>query len=188
MFERYTESARRLIFFSRYEAAQLGSPYIETEHILLGCFRDLKPLLARFAPGLTREQVERAIAATAPPVSALASTADLPLSDASKRVLAYAADEAGRLRSRTIIPEHLFVGLLREREHRAAQILSEAGVTLESAREKLPPPGNERAPGALYCPRCAREISDPLTCGDCSAVICPVCGTPLETSEELGIG
>jgi len=40
----------------------------------------------------------------------------------------------------------------------------------------------------LYCPACAREIDDPLTCGDCSAVICRVCGTPLEMPEDLGIG
>ncbi|MGI9104174.1 MAG: hypothetical protein ACR2IF_17170 [Terriglobales bacterium] len=43
-------------------------------------------------------------------------------------------------------------------------------------------------PAALYCPQCAREVTDPLTCGDCSAVICRVCGTPLESSDELGIG
>ena len=36
MFERYTEKARRVIFFARYEASQFGSPYIETEHLLLG--------------------------------------------------------------------------------------------------------------------------------------------------------
>jgi len=41
---------------------------------------------------------------------------------------------------------------------------------------------------ALYCPTCAREITDPLTCGDCSAVICRVCGTPLESSADLGMG
>ncbi len=41
---------------------------------------------------------------------------------------------------------------------------------------------------ALYCPKCEREVDDPLTCGDCSAVICRVCGTPLESSDELGIG
>jgi len=40
----------------------------------------------------------------------------------------------------------------------------------------------------LYCPNCAREVEDPLTCGDCSAVICRVCGTPLEMPEDLGIG
>jgi hypothetical protein len=41
---------------------------------------------------------------------------------------------------------------------------------------------------ALYCPNCAREVKDPLTCGDCSAVICRICGTPLESSADLGIG
>ena len=44
------------------------------------------------------------------------------------------------------------------------------------------------SPEALYCPNCAREVSDPLICGDCSAVICRVCGTPLEAAEDLGIG
>jgi hypothetical protein len=40
----------------------------------------------------------------------------------------------------------------------------------------------------LYCPTCSMEISDPLTCGDCGAVICRRCGTPLEAADELGIG
>jgi len=41
---------------------------------------------------------------------------------------------------------------------------------------------------ALYCPNCARQVTDPLTCGDCSAVICRVCGTPLESAADLGMG
>jgi hypothetical protein len=40
----------------------------------------------------------------------------------------------------------------------------------------------------LYCPACAAEVSDPLTCGDCSSVICRRCGTPLESPDELGFG
>ena len=40
----------------------------------------------------------------------------------------------------------------------------------------------------LYCPSCGKEVSDPLICGDCSAVICRTCGTPLESPDELGIG
>jgi hypothetical protein len=40
----------------------------------------------------------------------------------------------------------------------------------------------------LYCPKCAAEVNDPLTCGDCGAVICRRCGTPLESPDELGIG
>jgi len=47
-------------------------------------------------------------------------------------------------------------------------------------------PAPEASP--LYCPNCAEEVKDPLTCGDCSAVICRKCGTPLESPDELGIG
>jgi hypothetical protein len=44
------------------------------------------------------------------------------------------------------------------------------------------------APATLWCPKCARPVDDPLTCGDCSAVICRVCGTPLESADELAFG
>jgi hypothetical protein len=39
-----------------------------------------------------------------------------------------------------------------------------------------------------YCPRCEQPVTDPLACGDCSAIICRRCGTPLERVDELGIG
>jgi hypothetical protein len=51
-----------------------------------------------------------------------------------------------------------------------------------------PPKTAPKPPEALYCPNCAREVIDPLICGDCSAVICRVCGTPLESSSDLGMG
>jgi uncharacterized paraquat-inducible protein A len=51
-----------------------------------------------------------------------------------------------------------------------------------------PQPSAEPDPELLYCPQCALEVSDPLTCGDCSAVICRRCGTPLESADELGMG
>jgi hypothetical protein len=40
----------------------------------------------------------------------------------------------------------------------------------------------------FYCPKCEKPVSDPLVCGDCTAVICRVCGTPLERVDDLGIG
>jgi len=51
-----------------------------------------------------------------------------------------------------------------------------------------PTNGSGHPSSLLYCPTCAREVNDPLTCGDCSAVICRQCGTPLEMPEDLGIG
>jgi len=49
--------------------------------------------------------------------------------------------------------------------------------------QQQPPAG-----ALLYCPVCAREVNDPLICGDCSAVICRICGTPLESSDDLAVG
>ena len=42
--------------------------------------------------------------------------------------------------------------------------------------------------GDFYCPRCGVPVADPLVCGDCSAIICRRCGTPLERADDLGIG
>lgn len=50
-----------------------------------------------------------------------------------------------------------------------------------------PEPEKKEAP-LFYCPRCAREVTDPLTCGDCAAIICRQCGTPLEVPDDLAIG
>ncbi len=136
MFERYTEKARRIIFFARYEASQFGSPYIETEHLLLGLIREDKGLSNRFlrsGAATIRQQIENQTTVR----QSIATSVDLPLSNESKRVLAYAAEEAERLANKHIGSEHLFLGLLREEKSFAAQILMERGVRLSKAREEL---------------------------------------------------
>jgi len=50
------------------------------------------------------------------------------------------------------------------------------------------PQSQQQSNDALYCTNCARQVADPLTCGDCSAVICRICGTPLESAADLGMG
>ena len=60
--------------------------------------------------------------------------------------------------------------------------------SLKPMAQTSPPSPENQQPSLLYCPTCAREVDDPLTCGDCAAVICRVCGTPLEMPEDLGIG
>jgi hypothetical protein len=50
------------------------------------------------------------------------------------------------------------------------------------------PAPSSRSSALLYCPNCAREVTDPLSCGDCSAVICRTCGTPLESADDLAMG
>jgi len=134
MFERYTEKARRTIFFARYEASHYGSPYIETEHILLGLLRENREL-GRLLPTGSGESIRNQIDAHTIVREKVSTSVDLPLSNESKRVLAYGAEEAERLAHRHIGTEHLFLGLLREKGCFAAEILRERGLTLEKLRE-----------------------------------------------------
>src|SRR5450756_3226772 len=98
MFERYTEKARRVIFFARYEASQFGSPYIETEHLLLGLLREDKALTNRFLRShASVESIRKQIEGHTTIREKVSTSVDLPLSNECKRVLAYAAEEAERL-------------------------------------------------------------------------------------------
>ena len=62
----------------------------------------------------------------------------------------------------------------------------QVGATIPSGKHMAELENNEGEP--LYCPACKAEVRDPLVCGDCGAVICRKCGTPLEKVDELGIG
>lgn len=138
MFERYTEKARRVIFFARYEASQFGSPYIETEHLLLGILREDKALTNRFLRShASVESIRQQIHGHTIARESISTSVDLPLSTESKRVLAYAGEEADRLANKNIGTEHLLLGLLREEKCFAAQILMERGFRLSQVREEL---------------------------------------------------
>jgi len=67
-------------------------------------------------------------------------------------------------------------------------LLSPIYATFAFFMPQPPAPVPDPDPAALYCPQCSEEVSKPITCGDCGAVICPRCGTPVESSDELGIG
>ncbi len=139
MFERYTEKARRVIFFARYEASQFGSPYIETEHLLLGLLREDKALTNRFlrSPHTSIESIRKQIEGRTTVREKVSTSVDLPLSQECKRVLACAAEEAERLAHKHIGTEHLLLGLLREEKSFAAEILHERGLRLSTIREEL---------------------------------------------------
>ena len=138
MFERYTEKARRVIFFARYEASQFGSPYIETEHVLLGLLREDKALTERFLlTHLASESIRKDIEGHTRIRERVSTSVDLPLSNESKRVLAYAAEEAERLSQKHIGTEHLLLGLLREEKCFAGELLHKRGLRLAVIREEL---------------------------------------------------
>src|SRR5512136_1722158 len=146
MFEKYTEKARRVIFFARYEASQFGSPFIETEHLLLGLLREDKALANRFLRShAALEGIKKQVEAHTTAREKVSTSVDLPLSHECKRVLAYAAEEAERLSHKHIGTEHLLLGLLREDRSFAAEILHERGLRLSSIREELSRSQNDKS-------------------------------------------
>jgi ClpA/ClpB-like protein len=138
MFERYTEKARRTIFFGRYEASQFGSPYIESEHLLLGLLREDKSLVNTFLPSHAAvESIRKQVEGSTVIRERVSTSVDLPVSNECKRILAYAAEEADKLSHKVIGTGHLFLGILREQDCFAAKLLQERGIRLEMARERI---------------------------------------------------
>jgi ATP-dependent Clp protease ATP-binding subunit ClpC len=136
MFERYREDARRAIFFARWEAQQSNSAYIEPEHLLLSLTHDADSKANQlFALSSHTENFRRQIG---PHPSTKSSTSvELPLSNASKRILAYSAEEADHLTSKPIGTEHLLLGLLREKKSNVPEALAAVGIDLHSARNRI---------------------------------------------------
>src|SRR5688500_11344316 len=101
MFDRYTERARRVIFFARYEASQFGSTTIESHHLLLGLIREDKNVTRRFLSGLSAiERIREEIEGRSEIREKVPTSIDLPLSNACKRILSYAYEEGERLAHR----------------------------------------------------------------------------------------
>jgi ATP-dependent Clp protease ATP-binding subunit ClpC len=149
MFARYTEEARRVIFFARHEASQSGSPYIETEHLLLGLLREDKALAIRFLRSHAAvESICKQIEGHTTIRGKVSISVNLPLSHEYKRVLAYGAEEAERLNHKHIGTEHLLLGLLREEKCFAAEILHVRGLRLSTIREELQRTQSEKVASA----------------------------------------
>src|SRR6476620_9920326 len=133
MFERFTEKARRTVFFARYEANQLGSQEITSEHLLLGLLRDDKAVLRHLLLKIDYESVRSDVVTRVQPGGPILSlNVDLPLSDDAKLVLKFAMEEADRLNMRHIGTEHLLLGMLCDAEFPSAKILVRFGADFES--------------------------------------------------------
>ena len=146
MFEKYNEKARRALFFARYEASKLGSRVIEAEHVLLGILREgeesVMSLFARF--DVKPDEIRREIEGERVFVERVSSTADLPLSEETKKVLAYAAHEAEGMAHTAVGSEHLLIGILRVESSLAMRVLTHAGLDLYAVREEVVTMARER--------------------------------------------
>jgi ATP-dependent Clp protease ATP-binding subunit ClpC len=138
MFERYTARALRVFFFARYEASQVGSTTIETEHLLLGLIREDKNLTNRFLQNHSSiESIRKEIEGRITVRERISTPTGFPLSDECKRIQAYATGEAALLKHRHIGTEHLLLGILREENCVAAEVLHKRSVRLNLIREQL---------------------------------------------------
>jgi ATP-dependent Clp protease ATP-binding subunit ClpC len=139
MFEKYNEKARRALFFARYEASKLGSRVIETEHVLLGILREGEDSVTEIFRRLQvkPEAVRREIEGERVFVERISSTAELPLSEESKKVLAYASHEAESMLHSTVGSEHLLIGILRVEGCLAMRTLTQHGMDLYGVREEV---------------------------------------------------
>jgi ATP-dependent Clp protease ATP-binding subunit ClpC len=140
MFERYSERSRRVIFFSRYEALQYGSPVISPEHLLLGLMREDKTISARyfaFRHDITVDGVRREIEGRIVVRDRIPQSSELHLSGETKRILLNANEESRLLKHRYIGPEHILLGIMREESSAAAEILRQFGLRTQTLRDEI---------------------------------------------------
>ncbi|MEE9260408.1 MAG: Clp protease N-terminal domain-containing protein, partial [Candidatus Scalindua sediminis] len=139
MFDKFTDRARKVMALAREEAKRFNHEYIGTEHILLGLVKEGSGVAANVLQNLDidlkkiRLEIEK-IVQTGPD---LVSVGQLPFTPRVKKVLEYAIEEARAMGHNYIGTEHQLLGLLREQEGVAAQVLLNLGVKLEDVREEI---------------------------------------------------
>ena len=138
MWQRFTERARRVVFFAQEEAGRLGENYVSTEHLLLGLVRENDSVSARILDimgvSLTRirSEIERQVTRGDGRLGQ-----DMQLTPRAKRVIDLSYDEARQLSNNYIGTEHLLLGLVREAEGLAGRVLAKLGVELERVRREV---------------------------------------------------
>ncbi len=137
MFEKYTEKAKKVLFLARYEASQMGSKVIGSEHLLLGLIKEgdelVRDLFQRSNVNL--ELLRAELEARGPSGEKQAAPIEIPFSEETKKILSCAEEEAERLLHPYVSDEHLLLGLLRVEDSAAGRVLSEKGMRLYALRE-----------------------------------------------------
>ena len=140
MFETYTERARKIMSLARQEAQRLNSEFIGTEHLLLGVVREGGGVAAKVLQKFQADhqkiihEIEKLIT---PSTSPTVTLGQLPFSPRAKRVMELAAESANQLGHDVIGTEHILLGLLKEKEGIAVQVLTKLDISLEAARDQV---------------------------------------------------
>ncbi|MBW7929466.1 MAG: ATP-dependent Clp protease ATP-binding subunit, partial [Fimbriimonadaceae bacterium] len=138
MWQRFTERARKVVFYAQEEAQKFGEGYVSTEHLLLGLVRESDSVASRVLEklgvglGRIRTEVEKQL-----PRGDARPSQDMTLTPRAKRVIDLAYDEARNLNNNYIGTEHLLLGLIREGDGLAGRVLAKLGVDLERARKEV---------------------------------------------------
>ena len=168
----FTERVRKVLAMAREEAARLRHEYVGTEHILLGLLREGEGVAATVLQNLSADlddiqlKIEQVVKKGRPGQT---TGPDLPYTSRAKKVLELSMEEARDLHHAYVGTEHILLGLLREERGIAAQVLVDAGVTLDRARdETLRILGTEipGAPAESEAPRHASMRAWPPPVGD----------------------
>ncbi|UCG32112.1 MAG: ATP-dependent Clp protease ATP-binding subunit, partial [Phycisphaerales bacterium] len=139
MFERFTDRARKVMALANQEAQRFNHEYIGTEHILLGLVKEGSGVGANVLKNLdvdlrkVRLEVEKLVKSGPDMVT----MGKLPQTPRAKKVIEYAIEEARNLNHNYVGTEHLLLGLLREQDGVAAQVLMNLGLKLEEVREEV---------------------------------------------------
>jgi len=139
MFNRFTERARKVIILAKEEARRFNHDYIGTEHILLGLIREGEGVASAILQnmGLSLDKIRLEIEKLVQPGPATVVSGDVPFTPRAKRVIELSMEEARQLGHNYIGTEHLLLGLLREGEGVAAQVLLGLGLDLNKVRSEV---------------------------------------------------
>jgi ATP-dependent Clp protease ATP-binding subunit ClpC len=152
MFNRFTERARKVIILAKEEAKRFNHDYIGTEHILLGLLSEGEGVAAVVLQkmGLNLQQIRLEIEKIVKPGPPMVVSGDIPFTPTAKKVIELSSEEARALGHNYIGTEHILLGLIREGEGVASQVLLNLGLDLNKVREEIaellgsniqPPPG-----------------------------------------------
>jgi ATP-dependent Clp protease ATP-binding subunit ClpC len=139
MYERFTDRARKVLQLANQEAQRFNHQYIGTEHILLGLVREGSGVAANVLKNLDvgLRKIRREVEKVVQPGPFLVPCSRLPQTPMAKVVIGYSIEEARNLNHNYVGTEHLLLGMLREQEGVAAQILMNFGLKLEDVREEV---------------------------------------------------
>jgi ATP-dependent Clp protease ATP-binding subunit ClpC len=139
MFNRFTERARKVIILAKEEARRFNHDYIGTEHILLGLIREGEGVAAAVLQkiGVSLENIRLEVEKLVQPGPATQIIGDIPFTPRAKKVLELSAEEARALGHNYIGTEHLLLGLIREGEGIASQVLLNLGMNLNTVRNEV---------------------------------------------------